>query len=318
MAEARERVGSAVAVRAEATRAAEGTEARETAATAATTEAWGRAGPMAGACPDGGGVPDGRAAGRLTSAALGDGGEPLDCVPPPPHAAVRCEHRCAGRDGGAHCSSFSRSLAATRREELGHTYSRMRCSSKAQGRSHACAQAVEGARSARAGAPTRCARAQLTRPHSAGRAKARGSLRVPTAPTSEAQGCGGQPEERATSESRARRAGEVAAQPFETTRISQPVSEGECRRPKWAPAGPATQGRGDSRAGGAVRQDRSSASPGSRRHPLSTDGATEAAQSGAGRLGVGGTGGTPRQSFRGYRAETSHLFYDVWGDGSER
>lgn len=110
-------------------------------------------------------------------------------------------------------------------------------------------------------------------------------------------GCGGQPEERATSESHARRAGEVAAQPFETTRMSQTVSEGECRRPKWAPAGPATQGRGDSRAGGAVRQDRSSASPGSRRHPLSTDGATEAAQSGTGRLGVGGTGGTPRQSF---------------------
>ena len=103
-------------------------------------------------------------------------------------------------------------------------------------------------------------------------------------------GCGGQPEERATSESRARRAGEVAAQPFETTRTSQPVSEEECRRPKWAPAGPATQGRGDSRAGGAVRQDRSSASPGSRRHPLSTDGATEAAQSGAGRLGAGRAG----------------------------
>ena len=116
-------------------------------------------------------------------------------------------------------------------------------------------------------------------------------------------GCGGQPEERATSESHARRAGEVAAQPFETTRMSQTVSEGECRRPKWAPAGPATQGRGDSRAGGAVRQDRSSASPGSRRHPLSTDGATEAAQSGTGRLGVGGTGGTPRQSFRGYIKE---------------
>ncbi|EOD35076.1 hypothetical protein EMIHUDRAFT_363135, partial [Emiliania huxleyi CCMP1516] len=65
---------TAVAVRAEATRAAVGTDARETAATAATTEAWGRAGPMAGACPDGGGVPDGRAAGRLTSAALGGGG----------------------------------------------------------------------------------------------------------------------------------------------------------------------------------------------------------------------------------------------------
>ena len=83
--------GWAVAVRAEATRAAVGTDARETAATAATTEAWGRAGPMAGACPDGGGVPDGRAAGRLTSAALGGGGEPLDCVPPPPHAAVRAQ-----------------------------------------------------------------------------------------------------------------------------------------------------------------------------------------------------------------------------------